>query len=224
MTKSLKVLITHYKDIIFNKYYPPTIINKIRSRRRNKNYDFSLLVGNCMGGYIYHQLGIQFLSPTINLMICDDDFLKLVSRLDHYLSQEIVPFTDEEFPDVPSGKLDDVVIHFTHYKTFEEGVAEWNKRKQRIKWNNLYIIAADMRLTREHIAEYTNVKCKKLVVFTSKKYDYPYCLHVKKFDGLPHVDSYINKTINGKWLFETFFDYVGWLNSDDPIAQHFSLE
>lgn len=55
---SLRSKITHFKDVLFNKYYPPTIINRIQSRARNKNRDFTLLAGNCTGGYIYHQLGL----------------------------------------------------------------------------------------------------------------------------------------------------------------------
>lgn len=157
----------HWMDVFYNKYYPMTIINRTRSRKRNKNKNFSLLVGNCLGGYVYHQLGLKFNSPTINLMIYDDDFFKIVSNPSYYLSQEITPFVDPDYPNVPSGKIDDVIIHFTHYKTVEEGEKYWNKRKKRINWDNLYIIAADMRLSEEQIKAYANVKCKKLVIFTS---------------------------------------------------------
>lgn len=217
-------MLSHWRDVFYNKYYPLTIINRNKCRSRNKKHDFTLLAGNCMGGYIYHQLGLKFSSPTINLMIYDDDFFRLVCNPHYYLSLEFTPYTDPQYPNVPSGKLNDVIVHFTHYKSFEEGVNFWNKRKIRIDWNNLYIIAADMRLSDEQIAAYANVKCKKLVVFTSKKYDFPYCLHIKRFDGQPHVGPYIGKTYQGKWIFEQFFDYVGWLNSDDLVAQHFSLE
>lgn len=216
--------IRHWKDVFYNRYYLLTIVNRNRCRARNKNKDFTLLTGNCLGGYIYHQLGLRFNSPTINLMIYDDDLFKIVSDPHHYMSQDFVSYLDSEFPNIPSGKLDDVVIHFTHYKTVNDGIKYWNKRKERINWDNLYIITADMNLTEEQIAAYANVKCKKLVIFTSKKYDYPYCLHVKRFEGQPHVGSYIGKTYRGKWIFELFFDYVGWLNSEDQVAQHFSLE
>lgn len=222
--KNLYNIISYYKDLIFNKYYPLSVLNRIRSRKRNNNVDFTLMVGNCMGGYIYHQLGVKFKSPTINLMIYDDDFYKMVSNLDYYLKQEFVAYKDPEYPNIPTAKLADIVIHFTHYNSVEEGVLVWKRRQLRINLDNLYIIAADMRLTERQIADYGKVKCKKIVVFTSKKYDYPWCLHVKRFNGQEKMGPYINKTLSGKWLFEEFFDYVGWLNSDDPIAQHFSLE
>lgn len=49
--------LSHYVDVLYNKYYPLTIVNRFISKRRNHNKSFTLLCGNCMGGYIYHQLG-----------------------------------------------------------------------------------------------------------------------------------------------------------------------
>lgn len=220
----LKKSLSHIKDVFYNKYYPLTIINRQRVRRRNHLAHFTLYAGNCIGGYIYHQLGVPFESPMINMMICDDDFYKIMLRPEFYFSHAIYPCYDPEFPELISGKIDDVIVHFNHYKTFEEGVDAWKRRIKRIDPDNCYIIAADIRLTPEMIANYGNVRCKKLVIFTSRDYNYPWCLKVKRYDGLPHVGNYINKTLSGKWVFEEFFDYTGWLNSDDPVAQHFSLE
>ena len=39
---------------------------------------------------------------------------------------------------VPLGKLDDVEIVFLHYATKEEAEEKWNRRKQRINWENIY--------------------------------------------------------------------------------------
>ena len=220
----LKQSISHIKDVFYNKYYPLTVLNRWRARKRNQRTHFTLHVGNCIGGYIYHQLGVAFESPMINMMICDDAFYKIMCRPDYYFSHSIAPFEDPEFPELISGIIDDVIVHFNHYKTFEEGVDAWNRRVKRIDSDNVYIIAADIRLTPEMIADYGNVRCKKLVIFTSGDYDYPWCFKVKRYDGLPHVGNYINKTLRGKWIFEEFFDYIGWLNSDDVVAQHFSLE
>lgn len=197
--------ISHFKDIIYNKYYPLTIYNRFRARRRNKLSRFTLFTGNCIGGYIYHQLGVPFDSPTINMMICDDDFFRIMCRPEHYFSHPIEEIHDPEFPELISGRIDDVIVHFNHYKTFEEGVTAWKRRVQRIDLENCYIIAADIRLTPDMIAEYGKIKCKKLVIFTSGSYDYPWCLKVQKFQGLSHVGNYISKTMVGKWEFERFF-------------------
>lgn len=39
---------------------------------------------------------------------------------------------------VPIGLIDDVEVVFLHYKTFDEAVEKWNRRKSRINWDNLY--------------------------------------------------------------------------------------
>ena len=45
-------------------------INK-KYRSELKNKDFTIFSCNCTGGVLYHDLGMKFLSPTINLyMIC----------------------------------------------------------------------------------------------------------------------------------------------------------
>lgn len=216
--------LSHYKDLFFNKYYPLTILNRQRARRKNHNDNFSIICATCIGGYIYHQLGKKFQSPTINLNMFNSHFYKFIMNIEHYLSLGFVPTIDKIYPKIPSGKLDDIVVHFTHYPSYEEGVYFWNKRKTRLDLDNLYIICSDVALNDEQIKNLGKIKCKKMVVFTSKEYPYPYCLHVKRFDGMPQVGDYMGKTIFGKWKFEEFFDYVTWLNSDDQVAQHFCLE
>ena len=38
---------------------------------------------------MYHKLGKQFMSPTINLWMFDEDFYKFVQNMDYYLSQSL---------------------------------------------------------------------------------------------------------------------------------------
>ena len=40
---------------------------KKRKRRRLKNTDFTIISSNCVGTIIYHDMGLPFLTPTINL-------------------------------------------------------------------------------------------------------------------------------------------------------------
>ena len=55
-------------------------------QKRNKNMDFTIIAQNCIGGVIYSDLGLQFLSPTINMFIEDENFVKLVENLEYYFS------------------------------------------------------------------------------------------------------------------------------------------
>ena len=210
----------HIVDVIYNKYYPLTILNRIKARKRNHNKDFSLIVSNCMGGYIYHQLGLPFLSPTINLMIYQDEFQKFLSNMQYYLT---LSFSDGGIQEgVPVGMLGDIRVFFTHYKSYEEGVEKFKTRTQRINWENLYIIASDRDGVNEtDLERLGDIDCKKLICFTAKKYQYPYCFQVEQFKDEDCVGNILGKTISGKWKFEKFFDYVAWLNSGDCVADHF---
>lgn len=58
-------------------------------QRRLKNTDFSLIANNCTGGFIYHDLGLQFKSPTINMFFCLDTYFDFIEHLDEYLSQKL---------------------------------------------------------------------------------------------------------------------------------------
>lgn len=95
---------------------------------------------NCIGGVLYHDLGLQFLSPTINTFIPEPGFVKLVLNLRHYMEQELVIRWGEEYP---IGMLDDVEVHFMHYETCKEAKESWEKRKARINWDKIFVIGTD---------------------------------------------------------------------------------
>ncbi|MFZ1235840.1 MAG: DUF1919 domain-containing protein [Prevotella sp.] len=215
----LKQRLYHYFDVFYNKYYPLSILNRLNNRKRNNQKELSILCGNCIGGYMYYQLGVRFDSPTVNLVITN--MYKYIMNLNHYCNCKLE--NTGEFVDggIPVARLDDIRIVLTHYKTFEEGKKYWEKRVPRIHKDNMYVIEFDISLDEEKIKNYGSLKCRKLIIFTSKKYDYPYCFQVKEFSGLDHVGNILGKTLLGKWKFEKYFDWVGWLNSVDPIAEHF---
>ena len=213
--------IIHYEQVFFNKYYLPTIISRVTSRKRNKNKDFTILCGNCMGGLIYHKLDVPFLSPTVNLMILQPDFYRLIQNLNMYIKSDF-----EEIPprSCPRGSLDGIIVNFTHYNSFDNGVVAWKRRCERINYDNLWIIATDRDgVTEKDIASLQNVPCRGLLVFTAKKYDYPYCFQLKQFENQGQIGDILRQTIYGKLYFELYFDYVSWLNSDDKVVEHFRL-
>ena len=48
-------------------------------QKKNKNTDFSLFSPNCFAGIIYHRLGLEFKSPTINMLFpIKKQYLKFV--------------------------------------------------------------------------------------------------------------------------------------------------
>ena len=95
----------------------------------------TIISSNCNGEFIYYDMGLKFMSPTINLSFDMNDYVKFLSNLKWYLEQEIVEYNDERF-DYPTGMLGDIEIRFNHYSTFDEAVSKWNERKKRVNWDN----------------------------------------------------------------------------------------
>lgn len=102
-----------------------------------KNDNFSILCPNCMG-VISHYCGKEFLSPTVNLWIKQDEFIKLCCNLRYYMDQELKFIqTDKGHPVALCG---DITINFNHDHDEREAAAKWERRKKRLNHDNLYII------------------------------------------------------------------------------------
>lgn len=114
------------------------IIQRIHSTVKSK--DVTIISQNCIGGVFYHDLGTQFLSPTINLFIKEPDFVRFALNLQHYMGCELEMRWEEEYP---VGRLDDIEIYFMHYETCKEAKEQWNRRKQRINWDKIIVLSTD---------------------------------------------------------------------------------
>lgn len=192
-------------------------VHRLWLRYRLKNRAFTILAPTCIAGVIYHELGEQFLSPTINLWMYDKDFLKFVHNLDEYLSYEL-RFVSGIDP-TPTAYCGDILIHFNHYKTEEEANSKWEERKARINRDNLFIIMADQPdggvVTHEDMLSLKDVDCKGKIVFTVKDYDdMDYLVHLPKDPVKDCVNMYMfdNSPILGRYRWERVWDYVKWLN------------
>lgn len=182
-------------------------------RRKLKNKDFTILSCNCAAGIIYHRYNLPFLSPTINLWIEQNDFLKFVSDLDHYLCQELHFIeTDAGYPVAECG---DIKIWFNHYATEEEARQKWESRKKRINRNNLFLMMSERDgIGREEILKFGQIPCKNRVIFTSHRYeDIPYACYLPPYEGEEQVGYYLEKNpITDKTVMEEYFDLTKWLN------------
>lgn len=111
-----------------------------RQRKMLRAENFSIISQNCIGGVLYHDMGIRFLSPTINTFVKEPDFVKLCCNLEYYMSLPLQMRWEEEYP---VGRLEDIEIHFMHYETCKEAAESWEKRKKRIKYDQILVLATD---------------------------------------------------------------------------------
>ena len=102
--------------------------------------DVTILSQNCIGGVFYHDMGMQFLSPTINTFIPEPGYLRMVLNLREYMAMEPEIYWGEEYP---IGTLGDVELHFMHYDTCREARESWCRRAARINYDRILVLCTD---------------------------------------------------------------------------------
>lgn len=196
-------------------------INPLTAQRKNhmraaiKNKSATFLCPNCIGGLLFHDLGLQFRSPTVNTMMLQTDFVKFVLDLEGYLKKKLEFFHHPEL-NCPCARLGDITIHFTHYHSQQEAEQKWKERCKRIDKDNLFIFLSERDgLSKEDFLRLRNVRARGLVIFTANHYaDLPYTLYIKKYrkDGV--VGNILSMSyLNGQREYEKYFDFVKWFNN-----------
>lgn len=184
-------------------------------REKLLNNNFTIISCNCIGGIIYNDLNEKFLSPTINLFFSAEDFIKFCENIESYLRYELKDGGVSNSGGYPIGVLNDIMINFVHYNSFNEAKEKWNERKVRLNYDNLYIIATDRDgCTDEIIKRFSKLKYKK-VLFSSKYYsNYDFVKFIPEFQGKEYVGELTRYCdFKGFRYYEKYFDVVEWLNN-----------
>lgn len=208
----------NFKKIMSNN--PVARLRRKRMRKALKNDNITFFTPNCIGGILFHDLGLRFCSPTVNLMMRSNDFVAFVNNLDAYLNGEFTEFKHEEYT-CPCAHLSakgcrDIDIHFTHYKTFNEAVEKWNERAKRIDKDNTFIFVTERDgLTKEEIESLKNLDVKGIVAFTANDYpEIPYGVFIKKYAQSGEVGNILKKNyLTDAREYEKYFDFVKWFNN-----------
>lgn len=183
-------------------------------RSRLKNDNFSIICSSCIRGVIYNRLGKKFLSPTINLYFTQGDFIKFACDLPYYISQNLNFVESEE--DFPVAMLDDITVYFNHAKSANEAMEDWNRRKDRINYNNIYIILYYRdNYTIDEIRKIEQAHCKRKIILTSKKLDLDYAYYMEENINQPNSEVFLDKDKYGIRTFEKKWDFISWLNGTD---------
>ena len=187
-----------------------------KRRGRLKNAGFTILASDCNGTMMYHDLGLPFLSPTINLTIGMNDFVKMLENLPWYMEQELTELSVEGRT-FPTGLLGDIQVNFVHYQTFEESARKWEERKKRINWDNLFVVgSAKGACTYETIQRFDRLPYQHKVIFTHIEYpEFSSAYRLKGFEkqgALGTTTNYIIRFLKRRYL--ESFDYVSFLNGE----------
>jgi len=201
------------------------IFNKIKlilflfvNRIKLKNKFPTILCNNCVSGIIYHELNIQFRSPTINLFVPNYDFIKYVNNIETYSNCELIEDKSNLDYDYPIGilkndLLGDVTIHFMHYSSFEEAKQKWIDRTKRISLENIYVIldvgpSEDFDL----INSFNKIKFKNKIALVPPNITYENCHSISCYDKNWHPGKILEYNIHTGKRFLHEWNYVKFLN------------
>ena len=211
------------REIIMTNHIATTISKFRNSKKKEKlrNQNFTILSSNCIGGVIYHKLGLRFLSPTINLWFKPNDFLKFIENLEYYLKTEILIESRSSNLGYPVGILGEgdrkIYLYFQHYNSFDEAKRKWNSRKKRVNLENLFIIMTDRDgADEEDLKEFDQLCFKNKIVLTGK--EYPNIKSALLMNGCVengHLGNVFKTNfLTGKSKLDDF-DFVSFLNNDN---------
>ncbi len=119
-----------------------------------ENRDFSILANNCWGGIVSRDRRLPYNSPTCGTYFFSKDYLRFLSDVHRYLETELeeLPVRESRYAEelislhgeeVVLGQMDDVEVVLLHYPTFAEAKEKWDRRKKRIRWDNLLVKYSD---------------------------------------------------------------------------------
>lgn len=184
-----------------------------------------LLVTTVGGGHVYRYFGLPYSSPTIGCYFYAEDYIKFCKNLKYYIECDLkfISFLDSRYKEdlilhnntnCPIGKLDDIEVVFLHYRSENEAREKWNRRKQRINWDNIAIKMSEQNLCNEMILhEFDKLPYKKKIAFVAKNYN---------------IDSQIiwgkNGIKNGQVSIDTvdfkkYINIVKWLNGKNEYKK-----
>jgi uncharacterized protein (DUF1919 family) len=195
-------------------------------RKRITNTDFTIISNNCWGGGVYEDLGLPYKTPTVGLFYFAPCYFKFISNIDEYIKMDL------EFIDIskydkanqlkskqhyPIGLLGgDIEIHFLHYKTKDEAAEKWNRRKERINLDNLFISFSDSEgYDLNELQQFDSIPYPKVFFSAQKIKGISSLIWLKKFRNQKHIgDIY-----TFPWSYRWQFDVVKWLNNQSKTKE-----
>lgn len=175
-------------------YTPNFIIKTLQSMENSRRYtlrkqyfpllkagiseDASIFCNNCFGARISQDLGYQYNLPIAGLKFPQDDYHLLLENIEYIRNSEIKPrqtskyewFSEEGYP---IGYIDlngnDIEVWLVHYRSIAEANQKWQRRCQRINFNNLIILETDYanKTTEVDVNRFFSLPFEKKIYFSS---------------------------------------------------------
>lgn len=195
-------------------------INAIQQARLNDTAKSATIISmNCNGGIISHDLGLRFNSPTVNLFMRAEDFIKFCENLKNYLAIEnLVECIDKSVignRKYPIAYLGDLTLFLVHYSSITEAQKKWNERKRRVNWNNIVVLNTDREGMTEELKDRFEALPYRKVMFTHLPDEkHKSCYYIKGYENETCVGIITDhNSCDGTRPIDQF-DYVKLLNGE----------
>lgn len=188
------------------------IVEEYRSRLRNKS--FSIISSDCTGGRIYHDLGLPFTSPTINLYMSCKDYIEFCKDIHYWINQPMIEINrkDLSYPVATLGR--GICLYLVHYKSVDEAQISWNRRKERIDFDNIFLLCNDRNgCNYSLMKEFDDLPFEKVLFTHNKQPTISSSYYINgnaKENSVPVMTDWKNK-LSIRRNYDDF-DYVSWLN------------
>lgn len=209
--RKLYVFTRRKHRMLFKKKYSKTDIDLL------KDENFVIICDNCWAGSVYQWLDRPYNSPFISIGFHGDCYIKLLSRFEYYMNQPLNFVKESKYKHreitYPLAKLDDVELHFTHYKSVEEAKTKWERRTARMfeeKDRNKYIvkICDAWHASEENFKDFKELPFENKISFSVNDYDHLGLENHYKIVEKDKKDA--SKVPNGVKLFKIMFIYVNF--------------
>lgn len=175
----------------------------------------TIIANNCAGWRLAETLKEPYKTPTIALQILPEEFPKLCANLKYYMDQRLMEYTHYsekhreamirllgQEPTFPCGIVGDIAVLFQHEKDFKTAKEKWDRRKERIDYNDLaFVFCLDYKRYEKEAQEMSDLHLPRTFIFTNNFHiPGPHYFYVVP-DGLCFLD-----VIDGRYIFESDFD------------------
>lgn len=207
-------------EMNFSKREETYIINASLSYFRKKLFSGNtptILSNECSAGAIYQTLGLPMISPTINVGLLENDFIKLCQNPKHYFSIEVtdynfgrVTFHQEGAPrhyDIPCSKIDDITVYWAHCDPDGRFLKRWNVTRKKVNYDNLICCMSNSRIqiSQKGWEAFSKLPYRHLAIKFRDKYimpnDFENTVIAPREFPLWQMDTVI----------ENYFDILGWI-------------
>jgi len=195
--------------VLFKSYYSKKDIKLLQDK------NFVIICDNCWAGSVYQWLDRPYNTPFISIGFYGDCYIKLLSKFDYYMSLPLNFIEESKYNyrniTYPLAKLDDVELHFTHYKTEEEAKTKWERRKARMfeetnKDNYIFKMCDAWYASEQNFKDFKELPLKNKISFSINDYKQ---LELKNHYKVLEKDKKNKDRVpNGVKLFKITFIYL----------------